>query len=488
MRNPTRFRPIALLILLALLPLAVPSPAAAARPPCLGQRATVLGTGGNDELVGTRRADVIVGLGGDDFISGGGGNDIICGGTGVDSISGGGGVDRVVAGKGDDLLSGDGGDDRLLGGAGFDLLFYGTSPVGVNVDLPNGISTGQGRDTLRSVEHVAGSPLADHIIGTDDFTIAFGGEGNDVIEGRGFIDFLVGEGGDDQILGGEGFDFMVFSSAPGPVGVDLSAGTATGEGNDVLAEVESLLGSPFDDTLIGDGGSNFLYGAEGNDSLDGGGGSDAALYWFATQAVTVDLSAGTATGDGSDTLTGIENLFGSEGFGDTLIGNESHNYLDGDAGNDQLSGGGGDDWIVGGPGDDHVDGGEGDYDLADFIGPAAVDANLERGTATGEGNDVLVSLEALYGTEHNDVLVGDGGINYLFGWFGDDQLSGGANNDFLDGENGADLADGGEGFDNCLNLESAPLACEGTTASPLHPLAAYSASAQSVRSFRPPRQ
>ena len=73
-----------------------------ARPGCLGQPATRIGTNGANTITGTNGADVIVGLGGNDKIKGGGGNDLICGGDGNDTLTGGKGVDRFDAGGGND--------------------------------------------------------------------------------------------------------------------------------------------------------------------------------------------------------------------------------------------------------------------------------------------------------------------------------------------------------------------------------------------------
>src|SRR5688572_31858151 len=46
----------------------------------------------------------------------------------------------------------------------------------------------------------------------------------------------------------------------------------------------------------------------------------------ATEAMAVDLAAGTATGEGTDTLTEIENVVGSN-HDDVLRGNEAPNTL-----------------------------------------------------------------------------------------------------------------------------------------------------------------
>jgi Ca2+-binding RTX toxin-like protein len=96
--------------------------ASAATPRCFGQKATIVGTKGNDVIKGTPRADVIVAKGGNDVINGGGGKDRICGGTGADKIGGGVGADWISGGFGNDTIGGYKGDDKLFGNQGHDRL------------------------------------------------------------------------------------------------------------------------------------------------------------------------------------------------------------------------------------------------------------------------------------------------------------------------------------------------------------------------------
>ena len=89
---------------------------------CNGRRATITGTGANNNLKGTNGDDVIVGLGGNDTVAGGSGFDTICGGIGNDSLRGDNGNDTLFGGSGNDTLRGDNGNDALFGGAGADAL------------------------------------------------------------------------------------------------------------------------------------------------------------------------------------------------------------------------------------------------------------------------------------------------------------------------------------------------------------------------------
>jgi RTX calcium-binding nonapeptide repeat (4 copies) len=74
----------------------------AARPSCLGVRATIVGTAKADVLRGTQKRDVIVALAGSDRVYGHGGDDLLCGGAGDDLLDGGPGRNSLAGGPGRD--------------------------------------------------------------------------------------------------------------------------------------------------------------------------------------------------------------------------------------------------------------------------------------------------------------------------------------------------------------------------------------------------
>ncbi|WP_187371585.1 beta strand repeat-containing protein, partial [Methylobacterium oryzihabitans] len=204
---------------------------------------------------------------------------------------------------------------------------------------------------------------------------------------------------------------------------------------------DTLKGAGGDDTLFGYAGNDYLDGGAGNDTLKGGGGADTlaggagidtASYLASTSGVLVSLETGKGAGGDAqgDTLGGIENLQGSNS-GDTLIGDAGANRLEGFNGNDMLKGGGGADTLDGGAGNDTVS-----YSNS----AAGVTVNLSTGRGSGgdaEG-DVLVGIENVVGSDHDDSLVGDAGANKLQGFNGDDLLKGGGGADTLDGGAGND--------------------------------------------------
>jgi Ca2+-binding RTX toxin-like protein len=93
--------------------------------------------------------------------------------------------------------------------------------------------------------------------------------------------------------------------------------------------------------------------------MDGGGGLvDAITFFNAVGPVTVDLTAGTATGQGADTITGFTFVHGGS-FDDTIAGDANPNFVHGGTGNDTISGLDGDDYLFGEEGDDVIDAGNG---------------------------------------------------------------------------------------------------------------------------------
>jgi hypothetical protein len=79
---------------------------------CNGREATLVGTEGDDLLLGGPDDDVIVGLGGNDVIRGRDGIDFICGGSGNDDARTNDGIGYLAGGSGDDVLLGGPQDDQ----------------------------------------------------------------------------------------------------------------------------------------------------------------------------------------------------------------------------------------------------------------------------------------------------------------------------------------------------------------------------------------
>jgi Ca2+-binding RTX toxin-like protein len=135
---------------------------------------------------------------------------------------------------------------------------------------------------------------------------------------------------------------------------------------------------------------------------------------------------------------------------DVLEGSAGSDRICGLGGNDTLKGLGGNDELVGGAGDDSLNGGPG-TDAAYFTAASVgVTASLVTNQATGEGFDVMTSIENLIGSNHDDTLIGSGSKNYLSGRSGVDQLFGLEGHDRLMGGSQDDALRGGTGGDRIV--------------------------------------
>ena len=83
---------------------------------------TILGTEGDDVIVGTKKHDVICALGGDDKIKTGKGFDVVDTGDGNDQAAGGKKADVLLGLAGNDRLAGGPGADKIGGGEGTDRM------------------------------------------------------------------------------------------------------------------------------------------------------------------------------------------------------------------------------------------------------------------------------------------------------------------------------------------------------------------------------
>lgn len=394
---------------------------------CMGERPTIVGTSGTDQLAGTPGRDVIVALNGDDTVEAHDGDDLICAGGGRDRVYAGAGDDRVDGGRekdrirgGDgnddldggldrDLLVGGEGDDRLSGGHHDPLLdraVYVGSASPISADLAAGRVTGAaiGTDELRDVEGLVGTSEADELLGD--------GLPND-LAGRGGDDRIDGRGGADTIYGGKRYPLLQTADGRDVVhgggGDDRIAGGHDSDelfgdgGNDILMSLDlhAQRRDPWNETLEvagklhGGEGDDELVSGPGNDTLDGNDGLDLVSYAHADAAVAVDLGDQSALGEGVDALVSIEGAVGTF-FADSLLGDDGPNVLDGYADGDTVRGFGGDDRLSGQSGAHGpslvLDGGEGDDELA-LLGVSfgtCCPQPVGNGTlAGGPGDDVL---------------------------------------------------------------------------------------------------
>ena len=224
--------------------------------------------------------------------------------------------DRVLSDRGDDSIYGVGGNDWLRGGDGDDF-----------------IQGGEGRDVIEDsagINNLIGGDGNDYISGSgtdiyngnngDDFLIggtfgfeALAGFGNDWLRGGTDDDRVSGDEGDDWVEGGEGSDRVV-----GDIGI-LGV-TLTNPGKDVL------IGNNGNDLLDGFNGADIFLPGFGTDLNSGGLGFDWVTYFNdgQTEGVAEDLAnfapaPGLALANLADQYQEIEGLSGGD-YDDTLSG------------------------------------------------------------------------------------------------------------------------------------------------------------------------
>ncbi|TSD82950.1 hypothetical protein FFK22_040315, partial [Mycobacterium sp. KBS0706] len=368
--------------------------------------ATLFGTSGNETISGTGTTDTIYGGSttspngtGNDTINAGNGDDVVYGGDGDDSLNGESQNDTLIGGAGNDSLNGgsgtdtvdysqDGGsgavtvnlatgtatdsfgntdtlssieniigtalndtivanvsnftDNSFNGGAGTDTVDYSASSNALTVNLGTGSATGTGigTDTLTSIEIVRTGSGNDTLTAAAAGSTLIAGIGTDQLNGGSGNDTLVGGSGNDTLSGNGGTDTADYSQdgGSGAVTVNLATGSATDSfGNtDTLSSIEDIVGTGLNDTIT----ANVTNGA--SNAFIGGAGTDTVTYAASTNALTVDLSAGTVTGTGvgTDTQSAIEIIrtgSGNDIFSAGAGGLGGVTTLDGGSGNDTLT-------------------------------------------------------------------------------------------------------------------------------------------------------
>jgi len=213
------------------------------------------------------------------------------GGAKADKLAGSAGADHLSGGAGNDNLSGSDGADLMDGGVGLDTADYGASLAGVTVDLATGSGSGgqaEG-DILIGIEIVRGSAKDDALTGSAGADELWGMAGADVlVDGLG-TDKVYGGDGDDRLVwiggagdlfdGGAGLDTLDLSRLAARATVDLATGkVASGTGSLVAKAMEAVIGTAFDDVIVGGRSGDRLAGGAGDDVLTGGAGADVFQF------------------------------------------------------------------------------------------------------------------------------------------------------------------------------------------------------------------
>jgi Ca2+-binding RTX toxin-like protein len=235
----------------------------------------------------------------------------------------------------------------------------------------------------------------------------------------------------------------------GTIGNDVLNGTAADDAIDGLDGDDTIDGAGGKDAIYGGAGRDQITGGAGNDTIDGGEGSDRAIYRTATSGITVQLAAGTVSGDasvGSDTLRGIEGIVGSDHADSYNAENFTATSTNGGGLGLYIAGGNGPQGnfneFEGFGGDDTIAGNNNtriSYASA-TSGVTVTFTAFANGGATGYadgdgsvGHDTFTGIGSVRGSNFDDTMIGSANGNLTAETF-----EGWGGNDYIDGNGGFD--------------------------------------------------
>ena len=322
-----------------------------------------------------------------------------------------------------------------------------------------------GADTTDGVSSFGDSPYADRF----DFSgmtsnWSFGGRwnyinlnegGNDTVVGNG--DTVINFSSSTTLLSTTGLGINVRLAAPGTsFTVDmthLSRSASWSFGTVTLSNIDTIRGTNLNDTLVGGAYDDLetFRGRGGDDFIDGGSGEDRSDYWQSTAGITVNLAAGTVSGDssvGTDTLRSIERMTGTafddvydaRGFSGTSVNAGSlgeWNGFEGRGGNDTIYGNG--KTMI----DYRNSGVAVEVNLASGKALAlsakalGLDADFARDLNQYVGTDTFTGVYRVRGSALGDSLLG-GGVGWMNGDTAFEQFDPDAGHDTVNGFGGQD--------------------------------------------------
>ena len=231
--------------------------------------------------------------------------------------------------------------------------------------------------------------------------------GNDELRGGDLSDDLEDMLGHNVLMGGGGFDVLV-----------------TGEGNDHIYGQSPAGGADGGDLILAGGGADYINGNAGVDTIYGGdgsdriqGGADDDRMWGETGNDTMNGNRGNDSVDGGE---GNDSLRGGQGD-DTIEGSFGNDVLAGDLGQDRLSGGSGQDIFIFAAGSNSVERPDrvSDFDRADdhlsigFVPEAVLASTTIQTSVAAAGATAQQMIDARVGT-HEVVALSTANGTFLF--------------------------------------------------------------------------
>lgn len=371
------------------------------------------GTGNNldNKIIGNDYQNVLDAGIGDDTLDGGLGADYMLGGTGDDTYY----IDSASDTVNEKIYEGD--DTVNVKYNGYSLSQYVENLILLDKALT---ATGNSANN-----YIQGSESDNYLYGGAGNDIISGLEGNDTLEGQSGVDMLIGGEGDDVyvIRSTDEFDFIVDSNGTDVIYAYADAVMVKGIENAVIKSTTgvTVIGNDVLNSILGGSGNDYIYGGGGGkveeaayETLDGGAGGDTMVggvgrtlfkvddkndkiidldysddwgnyrdrgipeldfdtievalkdYGYASTSNFRGMSSTFSIGDNVTafvkiTSTGKVNIVGGN-QGNTIIGNENINIIQGGSGDDYISGHGVSatnsktlgDTLLGGYGDDDI--------------------------------------------------------------------------------------------------------------------------------------
>lgn len=307
--------------------------------------------------------------------------------------------------------------------AGVNTLVLSDGEINLTRDVINESRYG-GYIALDSQDHLmSGDQYINWLIGNTGNDILFGANGNDYISGSSGNDLMVGGEGDDNLQGNNGDDIIY--------GDDGNDQIYAGDGND------AIIGGKGNDILFGENGNDWISGGLGNDTIYAGNGSDTIKGGSGDDFINGAYGSDTYLfniGDGNDTIVDTS-AYGSSDT-DKIIFGEGITTENLQVLRDNY------DLVLKVNDSDSVrvkywfTGTQNSIEQIAFsdgttLGTSDINAlAMTQGTA---GNDWLFGIDSL-----GDNIYGMAGNDSLYSYGGADFLSGGVGNDFLEGGSGSD--------------------------------------------------
>jgi|GEM_PF-2303605 Hemolysin-type calcium-binding repeat (2 copies). len=371
------------------------------------------------------------------------------------------GDDTLVGSDMADVLYGGAGNDSIWGYDGDDVIYAAITGIdGVRVGTTDVDAAGAGTLSYTTTWKASNGtvlPLAQQQTFTGLANVADGGAGADTLVGGAGDDYFIGamnEGQSadgtavDTFIGGDGLDTVDHSSYTTAMIVDLVNGTAR-TGSVIVANysgIERIITGSGNDTITGSTGDDIIWMGNGTNTVSANGGNDiiygGANNDYFTSAAGAAHSAYYSGGGGYNEYwlrAGVETIIGGNGGTDRIFYNNSsagifvnlddmHNWGMDSSGNLVENG------AMGYWNGATVSGSGASATLTQVWTPIAgtdFSANAGRGFFGDADGDVYgvigdetALVEQIYGTAHNDILIGNSANNWFFGAAGNDAMYG----------------------------------------------------------------